>query len=287
MIKTFWRDTYQSRSPIPFIISIQVFLFVVIHIFDLLTELNIIYISLYDLAVKFIGLSNSFFETIYKPWSIITFPFLYTDLFKLLFDCLFLYWFGNIFLNFLNRRQFLFVCIKASLLGGILFLSFNQIAVLHTNPAFIFHGSTFSLVAIITAISAVVPHSQVRLFLLGNVSLKFIAIIYLAIKILTVTVLDKSAALTIVTIIGLTLLYIHSLKNGKDWSLIFTKENKQKLKVIHTSVKNTSTHSAKHKADLPNQEEVDAILDKISVNGYDNLSRQEKETLFKASRTKG
>jgi hypothetical protein len=33
----------------------------------------------------------------------------------------------------------------------------------------------------------------------------------------------------------------------------------------------------------PNQEEVDAILDKISQSGYDSLSKHEKEILFKAS----
>lgn len=285
MIKIFWRDTYKSQSPIPFIISIQVCLFVIIHIFDLLTELNIISIPLYDLAVKLIGLPNSLTEFMQKPWSIITFPFLYTDLFKLLFDCLFLYWFGNIFLNFLNKRQFLFICISASLFGGILFLAFNQIAFLHTNPAFMFYGATFSLVAVISSISAVVPHSQVRLFLFGDVSIKVIAIIYLAIKISTVLVIDKSAALSIITIIGFSLLFIHFLKNGTDWSLLFKQKNKQRLKVVHNTVKTPYKHSIKHKTDLPNQEEIDAILDKISINGYDNLSTQEKETLFKASKT--
>jgi hypothetical protein len=33
----------------------------------------------------------------------------------------------------------------------------------------------------------------------------------------------------------------------------------------------------------PSQEEVDAILDKISKSGYDRLSSEEKDILFKAS----
>ena len=35
---------------------------------------------------------------------------------------------------------------------------------------------------------------------------------------------------------------------------------------------------------MVNQHEVDAILDKISKTGYDKLSKEEKETLFKASK---
>jgi hypothetical protein len=33
----------------------------------------------------------------------------------------------------------------------------------------------------------------------------------------------------------------------------------------------------------PNQNEIDAILDKISQSGYDSLSKNEKDVLFKAS----
>ena len=33
----------------------------------------------------------------------------------------------------------------------------------------------------------------------------------------------------------------------------------------------------------PNQDEIDAILDKISQSGYDSLSKNEKDVLFKAS----
>jgi hypothetical protein len=38
-----------------------------------------------------------------------------------------------------------------------------------------------------------------------------------------------------------------------------------------------------NKKQKPNQEEVDAILDKISQSGYDSLSKHEKDILFKAS----
>jgi hypothetical protein len=49
-------------------------------------------------------------------------------------------------------------------------------------------------------------------------------------------------------------------------------------------VKNESFKKPSPKAaSIVNQQEIDAILDKISKSGYDKLSREEKETLFKAS----
>lgn len=68
--------------------------------------------------------------------------------------------------------------------------------------------------------------------------------------------------------------YIKLLQNGTDLSSVFKK--KPKLKVVRNDTfkpKNTGV----------NQKDVDAILDKISQSGYDKLTKEEKETLFKAS----
>lgn len=73
-------------------------------------------------------------------------------------------------------------------------------------------------------------------------------------------------------------IYIKLLNNGRDWSNIFKK--KSKLKVV----RNTEAGAAHKKSNKVNQKEVDIILDKISKSGYDKLSKEEKETLFKASK---
>ncbi len=52
------------------------------------------------------------------------------------------------------------------------------------------------------------------------------------------------------------------------------------MKVV---VGNNIPTNRKHRYDLPNQDEIDAILDKISISGYDSLTNHEKETLFRAS----
>ncbi|WP_246230317.1 DUF6576 domain-containing protein [Mucilaginibacter humi] len=75
-------------------------------------------------------------------------------------------------------------------------------------------------------------------------------------------------------------IYVKQLQQGRDMvggiAKLFKK--KTKLKVASTNRDKGSSSGA------PRQDEVDQILDKISKTGYDNLSKQEKDTLFRASK---
>jgi len=74
---------------------------------------------------------------------------------------------------------------------------------------------------------------------------------------------------------------MQQLKAGNDFSKLFQKTRKSKLKVVQTHSKSPSYRS--FKSDLPNQEVIDEILDKISQTGYESLTSREKEILFKES----
>src|SRR5690606_4825264 len=176
VLKTFWRDTYQSKSPIPFIISVQVILFVLIHIFDLLKEVNVLQVSLYDYAIDYLSLPISFSHFLKQPWSIATYSFLYTGLFQLLFDCLWLYWMGNISLNFLSSKQFLFLYFSATFLGassylGLCFYPIQQISVLLS-----FGNATAPMGALVAARATRVRREEIRLFLLCTLTLNTLAL---------------------------------------------------------------------------------------------------------------
>ncbi len=58
-------------------------------------------------------------------------------------------------------------------------------------------------------------------------------------------------------------------------------KKKTKLKVVHNN-KNKSVNDSSN----ANQKTIDELLDKISKNGYENLSKTEKELLFKLSQKK-
>lgn len=287
VLKTFWRDTYQSKSPIPFIISVQVVIFVLIHLFDLLKEVNLLQVSLYDYAIDYLSLPLSFSQFLKQPWSIITYPFLYTGLFPLLFDCLWLYWMGNIFLNFLNRRQFLFLYFSASLLGACIYLGLGFIPMLQNSVRLSFSTSTFALGALVASIATLAPRYELRLLLLGTISLKIVALVYICIELIFTGLMNKAGGISFLAMVFWGILFIRSLNQGKDFSVLRLRKptKKSKMKVVHQSKIASATYSSfRHASDLPNQEEIDEILDKISIGGYESLTSREKEVLFKASK---
>lgn len=287
ILKTFWRDTYRSKSPIPFIISVQVVVFVLIHLFDLLKEVNLLQTSIYDYAVDYLSIPLSFSQFLRQPWSLLTYPFLYTGLFQLLFDCLWLYWMGNIFLTFLNRRQFLFLYFSATLLGACIYLGLGFMPILQNSVQLSFHTSTFALGALIAAVATLAPRYELRLLLLGTISLKTIAIVYICIELVFTGLMNKAGGVTFLTTALWGMLFIRSLKQGKDFSTFKLKKTrkKPKMKIVRETHTGSATYEGyRHASDLPNQEEIDEILDKISIGGYESLTSREKEVLFKASK---
>lgn len=286
-LKTFWRDTYQGRSPIPFIISAQIILFVLIHLFDLLKEVNVLQVSLYDYAVDHLSLPLSFDRFLTQPWSIATYPFLYTGLFQLLFDCLWLYWMGNIFLNFLSRKQFLFLYSSSLLLGGLLYIGLGFIPVLQNSVQVSMHTATFGLGALVASVATLAPRYEIRLLLLGSISLKTIALVYICIELIFTGLMNKAGGVTFLAAAFWGMLFIRALKKGHDFSAFKRPRRKPKMKIVRQEPVKTSTQGTttyRHASDLPNQAEIDEILDKISVGGYESLTSREKEVLFKASK---
>ncbi|WDF68422.1 rhomboid family intramembrane serine protease [Sphingobacterium oryzagri] len=283
-LKTFWRDTYKGQSPVPFIISVQVGLFVLIHIFDLLQEIGITQLSLYSITVEKLSLPLSFHTFITQPWSLATYSFLYTNIFQLLFDCLWLFWIGSMFMNFLNRRQFLFVYSSAIVGGGLLYLGIGTIPGFGSLISPIYTSASFALGAMFAALATLVPRSEVRLLLIGNISLKTLAIAYIVLAAIFIAMANKPAAISFLLAACWGFAYTKALQNGNDYSLLFNLKKRSKLKIVHKSKSGVSSYAYRHQSDLPNQDEVDEILDKISVGGYESLTSQEKEVLFKASK---
>jgi hypothetical protein len=77
-------------------------------------------------------------------------------------------------------------------------------------------------------------------------------------------------------------IYTKQLQKGNDMvgAIAGVFKSKPKMKIV-------SKNNSRNSYDLPRQEEIDSILDKISRSGYDSLTRQEKEVLFRASNNEG
>lgn len=214
----------------------------------------------------------------YKLWTIITYMFLQREVFHILFNLLWLYWMGMIFMDFLNKRQFIFTYLAGGIAGALLYLiAYN------TLPAFTglaensrILGSSASVMAIVVATATLVPDFTIRLLLFGAVRLKYLAIAYFVLDLIGMGGGNPGGSIAHIGGAILGFVFIKQLNSGRDLSKIIKK--RPKLKVVQN--KSNASSGAIH----TDQETIDKILDKISKSGYDSLNKAEKESLFKASK---
>ncbi|WP_423148608.1 rhomboid family intramembrane serine protease [Rubrolithibacter danxiaensis] len=216
---------------------------------------------------------------LYKFWTPFTYMFTHTEFFHILFNMLWLYWMGRIFEDFMNARQFTFTYLAGGLAGAAIFiLAYNLFPVFQSSlPAALILGASASVSAIVIATATLVPDYSIMLLFFGEVKLKYLALVFILMDILSIAGNNPGGSIAHLGGALLGFVYIKQLRRGTDWSKLF--KRKQKLHVI----KNVQTKSAGTATRLPDQDVIDKILDKISKSGYESLTRQEKEQLFKAS----
>ncbi len=245
-------------------------------------------------VILHLSVPSSFGGFLTKPWTIITYMFTHKDIWHILFNMLWLYWFGKIFLEYLDQRKLVSVYLLGGITGAVVYmLSFNIF------PAFegvvsdsIAIGASASVMAVVIAIAAYVPDYTVNLFLFGRIKIKYMA---LAIFVLT-SVMDFSVnsggKLAHIGGAFFGYLYTINLRKGYDIGKGINKiidffvtlfKPRKKLKVTH---KKAATDYEYNKIKAGKQAQINEILDKISKAGYDSLTKEEKDTLFKESSMK-
>ncbi len=242
--------------------------------------------------LKYLMLPADLSELLYRPWSMISYMFLHWDFLHILFNVLALFWFGRIFLRYLAGRQLYTTYLLGGFSGAVLYLiSYNVFPGLDTSNAQVL-GASASVVAILLAISAYAPNYTVYLPLIGPVKIKYIAIVIVALDFIRVA--SDNAGGFIAHIGGAMYGYIFAfqLKKGRDIGMVFEKmanalsglfKKGPRMKVSYKSGASKIDDMHYNKSKAENQKEIDRILDKIAKSGYDSLSKNEKETLFRMS----
>jgi len=291
-----WDDiklTFRNGSNLTRLIYINIGVFVLITIIAGIGFL----LNDQEVAVKALNIFSvpaSLSALLARPWTLITYMFTHKDIWHILFNMLWLYSFGRIFLEYLDQRKLVAVYLLGGICGAIVYIiSFNVF------PAFsgvvtdsVAIGASASVMAVVIAISTYVPDYTVQLFIFGRIKIKYLA---LAIFVLT-SIMDFSvnSGGKLAHIGGALFgyLYILNLRRGHDIGKGFNKlidffatlfKPRKKLKVTHKKVANEYEYNM---TKVEHQKKINQILDKISKGGYDSLTKEEKETLFKESQQK-
>lgn len=223
-----------------------------------------------------------------KPWSIFTYMFLQEEFWHLFFNMLMLYYGGKIFLQYFSQKQLILTYIIGGIFGALFFiLAFNAFPVFENKIAVSFAlGSSASVLSILIAAATYQPEYKLNLFLLGEVKMKWIAIIFVIIDILSIPKGNSGGHIAHLGGALWGFLYAYMLRKDFDIYLIFKRKPRIRVKTrnagnYHQRAKTDEQFNAER---AQTQEEIDRILEKIAKNGYSSLSEKEKEYLFRQSK---
>ncbi|MCO5948916.1 rhomboid family protein [Mucilaginibacter flavidus] len=285
-MNTLWQNIQhkmlRSGSKLNLLIGINIIAYLLVNITDTLGRFffNSAIISFY--SNEYLLLSPNLQTLLTHFWTPVTYMFMHAGVFHILFNMLWLYWFGQIFEEYLGKQRTLGLYFMGGLAGAFLFvLCYNALPVFAGRDAALV-GASASVMAIIIATATLLPDYTISLILIGPVKLKWIALFILFIDFLGIVGPNAGGEIAHMGGALIGFVYIKQLQKGNDWiagiANIF--KAKPKLKVVSKNSSGKSTGK-------PRQEEIDLILDKISQSGYDSLSKQEKEILFRASSNEG
>ena len=238
---------------------------------------------------------------IIQPWSIFTYFFTHEGLFHILFNMLFLYWFGKLIAEFLGSNKVISLYVLGGITGGLFYMFIYNVLPYFSGQvdASLMLGASAGVYAIVVGAATFMPNYTFFMMLIGPVRIKYIALFYIVLSFANTIGSNAGGEFAHLAGAGIGFLYIKQLQDGNDigaWVIRlmnFFKSffvSQPKIKVTHRAGNKKSASTSKRtvnvtgKTTSADQEEIDAILDKISQSGYDSLTKEEKQKLFNASK---
>jgi len=235
-------------------------------------------------------LPASFHLLLRQPWTLITYMFLHFNFLHILFNLLVLYWFGKIFLDYYDQDQLLGLYLLGGIAGGLTYMvAYNIFPVFSgvVTSSYLL-GASASIIAILIAAAFRDPNRDIYLFLIGRIPLKFLAVFMVISYILGISASNAGGNLAHLGGALMGWLFFARLGKGHDitsfmsgmvrWLQKISKP-KPKVKVVHRQPPRDDHEYNRQKA--ADQNELNRILDKIGKEGYESLTKEEKETLFR------
>lgn len=231
---------------------------------------------------------------LWKPWSIIGYAFLHAGPMHLLFNMLMLFFAGRVFLTFFTQKQLFGVYVLSAIFAGVMFIiGYSLLPLVSGHNAYMV-GASGAIMAILVAAATYQPYYQLRLLLIGTVKLWHIAIAFIVLDLIYASAGNTGGHIAHLAGALYGYVYIRLLQNGTDLSKgvsaildsvanIFKPKKSTPFKKVHLNPVQSSKKNAAKPKDIT-QQQIDDILDKISKSGYDSLTKEEKEFLFKVGK---
>ncbi|MCL5130433.1 MULTISPECIES: rhomboid family intramembrane serine protease [unclassified Algibacter] len=247
-------------------------------------------------ALSWFELPSDFFNALVNPWTIVSYAFVHYDFIHLLFNMLWLYVIGRMFLNLFSPKTALNIYFLGAISGGAMFLIGYALlpSFFGVNSSLV--GASAAVRALLIFMCAYMPNQDVRVFTF-NLKLWYIGAAIVVLDIVGLFGVNAGGNLAHIGGALLGYFYATQLVKGNDIGSGFERfanaitnmfksssSKKGPLKTVHKNKSKVGGYKKSDYSEFNNQKKIDVILDKISKSGYDSLTAEEKELLFRAGK---
>lgn len=242
--------------------------------------------------IHYVSLSSNPAHLIWKPWSLLSYSFFHSGIMHIIFNMIVLNFSGRLFMTYFTSKQLLGLYVLSAIFAGLCYILVFYI--LNISAPIV--GASAAIMAILVATTTYHPLMELRLLIIGNVKLWHITAVIIIVDLMQLRSENMGGHISHLSGALFGFIFIKLLQNGTDLSTLvsrfldffanlFQKNTATPFKKVHKNyskplVKSVSKIVAKDKS----QQQIDEILDKISQSGYDSLTKEEKEFLFKVGK---
>lgn len=305
LVENIWKR-YKSSSLLLRFIYINIAVFVVLRIIGVVSFL---FTGSSAILVQWLELPSNFHVFLLRPWTLFTYMFSHYEVLHILFNMLWLYWLGRIFLEFFNPRQLGGLYVLGGIGGAALYLACYNLIPRLADQHSLMLGASASVLAIVVAIAIYRPDYRISLLFIGGISLKWIAIITIFIDLIGLETSNMGGHIAHFGGMLVGLWFGLSIRRGHDitsWInrcidalVMFFKKHSSKVKANHSSHRSSYNYQKSSSGNSPSsssspkdsghsqsadEAKLDEILAKLKQSGYGALTDEEREFLFNASR---
>ena len=264
--------TFRSGNIIVRLIYINVVVF-------LLVSLTEVVLTLFNVSCggwkDWLALPASLEAFVCRPWSLLTYMFMHADVLHILFNMLWLYWFGQLALNFFSSKHLRGLYLFGGIMGALLYLLAYQIFPYFQSQREFAHlvGASASVLAIVVASAVREPDYPIRFMTSANGGGHIAHLVGALAGWWFAIGLNKGYDVTRwlnACVDALSFQGHHRSGHGVKMKVHFGNGNRQ--------------DDARSTREQVSEEEVNRILDKLRKSGYGSLTSDEKRSLFDVSK---
>ncbi|WP_407403346.1 rhomboid family intramembrane serine protease [Sodaliphilus sp.] len=255
-----------------------------------------------DSVLHWLEVPSAWMDALHRPWTVITYSFLHYEVLHILFNMLWLYWLGRIFMEYFNVKQLMALYIYGAIGGAVVYvLASSVLPGLRGMEGYLL-GASASVYAIVVAVATYSPNYRIGLLFLGSVALKWVVLAMVLIDLLQMDALSSGGHIAHLGGALVGFLYAMMMRRGHDITAplnrcidkIVSLASRRKNPGVGgpvggrayrgQSAQGTARNTSQSATGKATESDLDRVLEKIKRSGYTALTDEERDLLFSFSR---